>query len=67
MTIDQKKISLINWIATIDDESVLDQVVSLQKSSIEQLPEAIIQLLKIADSERDDQLSIHTSAREVLK
>ena len=42
MTIEQKKISLINWITNIDDESILDKVAELKSSSLEQLPPAII-------------------------
>lgn len=67
MTIEQKKISLINWITNLNDEVVLDQIVGIQKLSIEELPEAIVQLLKVADSEPEENLTIHTSARDILK
>ncbi|MEM0941701.1 MAG: hypothetical protein AAGI25_18225 [Bacteroidota bacterium] len=67
MTIEQKKISLINWITNLDDEVVLDQIAGIQKLSLDDLPDSIVQLLKIAESEPDDSLTVHTSVRDILK
>ena len=67
MTIEQKKISLINWITNIEDEVVLDQLAGIQKSSLDELPDAIVQLLEIADSEPEEKLTIHNSVRDLLK
>ena len=67
MTLEQKKISLINWITNLDDEVVLDQIAGIQKSSLDNLPDAIVQLLKIAEAEPDDNLTVHTSVRDILK
>ena len=67
MTLEQKKISLINWITNLDDEVVLDQIAGIQKLSLDGLPDAIVQLLKIAESEPDDSLTVHTSVRDILK
>ena len=67
MTIEQKKISIINWVTNLDDEVVIDQIVGIQKSSLDELPDAIVQLLKIADSEPEDNLTVHTSVRDILK
>ncbi len=67
MTIEQKKISLINWITNIADESILDQVAELQMSSLNELPDAIVQLLETADKEPEETLTKHTSVRDVLK
>ena len=67
MTLEQKKISLINWITNLDDEVVLDQIAGIQQSSLDDLPDAIAQLLKIAESEPDDSLTVHTSVRDILK
>lgn len=67
MAIDQKKISLIHWITNIKDESLLDQVVELQRSTLDQLPEAIVELLEIADAEPKEYLTTHSSVRDTLK
>lgn len=67
MTVEQKKISLINWIANLEDEVVLDQIAGIQKLSLDELPGAIVELLKIADSELEDSLTSHTSVRDLLK
>lgn len=67
MTAEQKKISLINWITNLQDEEVLDQIAGIQKSSLDELPDAIVKLLKIADSEPEENLTVHTSVRDILK
>jgi hypothetical protein len=67
MTIEQKKISLINWITTLEDEVILDQMEGLKKSSIDELPSAIVQLLKMAEAESNENLIKHTSAKDFLK
>ncbi len=67
MTIEQKKISLINWITTLEDEVILDQMVGLKQSSLDELPVAIIQLLKTAEAEPEENLVKHTSAKDFLK
>lgn len=59
MTIEEKKISLINWITTLEDEAVLDQMAEFQNSSLEELPGAIVQLLKMAENEPDKNLVKH--------
>lgn len=67
MTIEQKKISLINWITTLEDEVILDQMVEFKKPSLDELPSAIVQLLKMAEAEPDENLVKHTSAKDFLK
>lgn len=67
MTIEQKKISLINWITNLEDEVILDQIVGFQKSSLDELPNAIIQLLKMAEAEPEENLVKHTNVRDILK
>lgn len=67
MTIEQKKISLINWITNLEDEVVLDQIAGIQKLSLGELPPAIVELLKIADAEPEESLTVHTSVRDILK
>ncbi len=67
MTIEQKKISLINWITTLDDEVILDQMEGFKKSSLDEFPVAIVQLLKMAEAEPNENLVKHTSAKDFLK
>ncbi len=67
MTIEQKKIALISWITNIDDEAIIDQIVGIQRSSLEDLPDAIVELLRIADSEPEEGLTKHTNVRDLLK
>jgi hypothetical protein len=66
MTIEQKKISLINWITNLEDEATLNEIVKIQKSSLDELPNAIVQLLKMAEEEPEENLVKHTSARDIL-
>ncbi len=67
MTIEQKKISLINWITTLEDEVILDQMAAIKKTSLDELPDAIVQLLKRAEAEPEEKLVKHTSAKDILK
>ena len=67
MTIEQKKISLINWITNLDDETMLDKMTELRQSSLDELPDAIVKLLRMADEESDEKLTLYTSAKDVLK
>ncbi len=67
MTFEQKKISLINWITNLDDELVLDRIAEIQQLSLDELPDSIVQLLKIAEAEPDENLTVYTSVRDLLK
>lgn len=67
MTIEQKKISLINWITTLEDEVILDRMVGFKKPSLDELPDAVVKLLKMAEAEPDENLVKHTSAKDFLK
>ncbi|WP_339610125.1 hypothetical protein [uncultured Roseivirga sp.] len=66
MTIEQKKISLINWITNLEDEVIIDQITGFQKSSLDKLPKAIVELLKMAEAEPEENLIKHTSVRDIL-
>lgn len=67
MTIEEKKISLINWITTLEDEELIDQIAGFKKSSMDELPDAIIQLLKNAEEESEDKLVKYTGVEDLLK
>ena len=66
MTIEQRKKSLINWISNLNDESVISQIEVYRKSSIEELPQEIIELLKISAAEPDDDCIEHISVQDIL-
>lgn len=67
MTIEQRKISLINWITNLDDETVITQIEGYRKASINSLPKEIVELLKISAEEPFEDCVEHTSAQEILK
>lgn len=66
MTIEQKKISLINWITNLKDERVINQIEDFRKSSLNDLPKEIVELLEISDSEDLKACVEHTNARDIL-
>ena len=66
MTIEQRKISLINWITSLEDESVINQIEAFRKSSLDELPKEIVELLKISGSENLNDCVEHTNSRDVL-
>ena len=67
MTIEQKKISLINRMANLEDEAIIDQIVGFRKSSFDELPQAMVQLLKIAEAEPEENLIKPTNSRDILR
>lgn len=67
MTVEQKKVALISWTANLNDEVVLDQIVDFQNSSLDELPNAIVKLLKIAEAEPETNLVKHTSTKDILR
>jgi hypothetical protein len=67
MTIEQRKISLINWITNLNDEKLINQIEGFRKTSLNELPKEIVQLLNISDSESLDDSVEHTNARDILK
>lgn len=66
MTIEQKKISLINWITNLEDESVIDQIEDFRSSTLSELPEEIVELLTISDAAKEENCIEHTSSRDLL-
>ena len=66
MTIEQRKISLINWITNLDDESVINQIEGFQRTSIKSLPKEIVELLNISTAEPIEDCIEHTSAQDIL-
>jgi lipid II:glycine glycyltransferase (peptidoglycan interpeptide bridge formation enzyme) len=66
MTIEQKKISLINWITNLEDETLINQMEDFRKTSLNELPKEIVKLLEISDSESFDDCIEHTNTRDIL-
>lgn len=66
MTIEQRKISLINWITNLEDETLINQMEGFRKTSLNELPKEIVELLNISDSESLDDCIEHTSSRDIL-
>ncbi|MFY0600959.1 MAG: hypothetical protein JXR03_14890 [Cyclobacteriaceae bacterium] len=66
MTIEQRKISLINWITNLDDEMVIGQIESFQKASLNELPNEIVQLLEISEAVKKEDCIEHTNSRTLL-
>lgn len=66
MTIEQKKISLINWITNLEDEGLINQIEEFRKTSLSDLPKEIVELLTIAAAEKDEDCIEHTSVQDIL-
>ena len=66
MTIEQRKILLINWITNLEDETVINQIEGFRKTSLSKLPKEIVQLLTISANESVEDCIEHTSAQEIL-
>ena len=66
MTLEQRKLSLINWITNLEDESVITQIEGFRKTSIKSLPKEIVELLDIAINEPDEDCIEHTSVEDIL-
>ena len=66
MTIEQKKISLINWITNLEDESVINEIDNFRKTSLNQLPSVIVELLTISAAEKEEDCKEHTSVADIL-
>ncbi len=66
MTLAQRKIELISWITNLEDETLLNQIESFRKVSLEQLPKGIVELLQASDSESIEDCVEHTNSRNIL-
>lgn len=66
MTIEKRKISLINWITNLDDEAVIGQIEVFRKASLDELPEEIVKLIQYSDSESLDDGIEHTTSKDIL-
>jgi hypothetical protein len=66
MSIEQRKIALISWITTLNDEAVISQIENYQKTSIESFPKEIVELLNNSMAEADEDCITHTTVQDIL-
>lgn len=66
MTIEQRKIALINWITNLTEESIIDQVEVFRQKSLGDLPKEIAKLLEISDSAKEEECVEHANSRTLL-
>lgn len=58
--------SLINWITNLEDETVINQIEGFRKTSLNELPKEIVELLSIAAAENIEDCIEHTNSRDIL-
>lgn len=66
MSIEQRKIELISWITSLNNESLLNRLEELRKTSIEDTPKEILSLLNLSNQTNSDELTEHTTSRDIL-
>ncbi|MEM9686193.1 MAG: hypothetical protein AAF934_04650 [Bacteroidota bacterium] len=66
MNLDQRKIALINWITTLDNESILSSVEDVKRYTTQDIPGKIISLLQLSDKAGQHELTVHTSAKDLI-
>lgn len=66
MTFEQRKISLINWITNVEDETVINQIEGIRKTSLNHLPKEIVELLTMSAAEKEEDCIEHTSVQDIL-
>ena len=65
MTVEQRKIELINLITSIDNESLLIRMEELVQASKTNMPDSILRLLELSD--KSTNWTEHSSVKEFLK
>lgn len=66
MSIEQRKIELISWITSLNNESLLNRMEELRRTSIEDTPKEILSLLNLSNKANSDELTEHTTSRDIL-
>lgn len=66
MTLEQRKIELINWITAIQQEDVIERIENFKNSPEPEIPDTILELLHESSSAKLEDSIEHTSARELL-
>ncbi len=66
MTIEQRKLELINWITSIQNEDVLNRIEDFRNNPEPAIPDTILELLNESSSAKLEDCTEHTSARKLL-
>ncbi|HMN06768.1 MAG TPA: hypothetical protein PKD45_13685 [Flavobacteriales bacterium] len=66
MTIEERKIELIRWIADLKDGSMLDRMDELRRVGSETVPEGIMHLLEVSSAADPSKLVEHTTAKDLV-
>ena len=66
MTIEQRKLELITWITTIQNEDMLERIEDFRNHPESEIPNTILELLHESSSAKLEECIEHTSARELL-
>jgi len=66
MTIEQRKIDLINWINSIQNEAVLEKLETLKERPDSEIPDEIFELLNESSKSNPEEGTEHTTALELL-
>ena len=66
MTIEERKSELINWISKLKNESLINRMEELKKSSSRNIPKEIISLLDSSNATNPSELVEHNSSRDLL-
>ena len=67
MTIEQRKIALINWIANLNNESYLLKMEELKHDFSQDIPQDIRDLLTLSAQTPNEKLIRHTSVKDLKK
>ena len=67
MTVAQRKEALMSWIESLDDENLLSQVEAVRAKKDHEIPDTLIEVLSKASNASEEELTLHTSVRELLK
>ena len=66
MTIEQRKLELITWITSIQNEDLLDRIEDFRNDPEPEIPNTILELLHESSSAELEYCTEHTSASELL-
>ena len=66
MTIEQKKISLINWTTNLEDEAVINEIESFRSASLSELPKEIVELIQVLGSTKEEDCIEHSDSMSIL-
>lgn len=66
MTIEKRKLELINWITAIQSEDLIERIEDFRNNPQPKIPDTILELLRDSNSANLEDCIEHTSARELL-